>query len=154
MRIQSWVIAIVCLATLAAGNPRAWAPGAARAATTASPVPSARASAHAATATAIPGPLERARIAYDGIAAGTLDRSTLSPELASELSAARLATLSAALEPLGAPQSFTLVGTHGSGGATTYDFSVRYAAGGVTFTYGFNDATHLVDKLYVRTARS
>lgn len=85
---------------------------------------------------------------------GTLDRSQLSPALDAELSAARLAGYARVLGPLGPPQSFTLAGTHDIDGTTTYDYVVRYVEGAVSFTYGLDNATQRVTKLYVRTTRS
>ncbi len=105
------------------------------------------------TATPAPSPLERARSAYDAIVAGAYDRADLSPALAGELPQARLDAYAAVLRPLGAPAAFENVGTHDLAGVTTYDFVVRYAAGNVVFTYGIEDATARVAKLFVHTAR-
>ncbi|GAC1615455.1 MAG: hypothetical protein NVS4B5_05190 [Vulcanimicrobiaceae bacterium] len=127
----------------------------------ASPAASARPSARptvaptlAPTATPPPTPEQRARAAFDGIVAGTFDRAQLTDGLSRDLSAARLAGYARVLAPLGTPKSFTPVGTHHVEGTTTYDFLVRYGDGAVTFTYGLDDATRLISKLYIRTARS
>jgi hypothetical protein len=106
------------------------------------------------TATPTPSPQARARAAFEGIAQGTFDRSQLTPTLDAELTAARLAGYARVLGPLGAPQSFTLAGTHDVDGTTTYDYIVRYKEGAVAFTYGIDDATQRVSKMYVRTTRS
>ncbi len=106
------------------------------------------------TATPTPNPQARARAAFDSVANGTFDRSQLAPTLNAELTAARLAGYARVLGPLGAPLGFTLVGTHDLEGTTTYDYNVRYRDGAVAFTYGIDDATQRVSKMYVRTTRS
>ena len=58
------------------------------------------------------------------------------------------------LGPLGPPQSFTLVGAHDVEGMTTYDFIAHYKEGAVAFSYGIDDVTQRVSKMYVRTTRS
>ena len=106
------------------------------------------------TATPTPSPQERARAAFDAIAKGTFDRTQLTPALAAELTAARLAGYARVLGPLGAPSSFALVGSHDIEGTTTSDYVVRYNDGAVAFAYGIDDTTQRVSKLYVRTTRS
>ena len=106
------------------------------------------------TATPTPSPQEMARAAFDAIAKGTFDRTQLTPALAAELTAARLAGYARVLGPLGAPSSFALVGSHDIEGTTTYDYVVRYNDGAVAFAYGIDDTTQRVSKLYVRTTRS
>lgn len=101
-----------------------------------------------------PSPQARARAAFDTIAKGTFDRTQLTQALSAELTAARLAGYAQVLGPLGAPASFTLVGSHDLGGTTTYDYVVRYKEGAVAFAYGIDDATQRVSKLYIRTART
>ena len=104
--------------------------------------------------TATPNPEARARAAFEGIAQGTFDRSQLTPTLNAELTAARLTGYARVLGPLGPPQSFTLVGAHDVEGTTTYDFLAHYKDGAVAFTYGIDDVTQRVSKMYVRTTRS
>jgi len=104
--------------------------------------------------TATPNPEARARAAFDGIAQGTFDRSQLTPTLNAELTAARLTGYARVLGPLGPPQSFTLVGAHDVEGTTTLDFIAHYKEGAVAFTYGIDDVTQRVSKMYVRTTRS
>ena len=108
----------------------------------------------AAAPTATPNPEARARAAFEGIAQGTFDRSQLTPTLNAELTAARLTGYARVLGPLGPPQSFTLVGAHDVEGTTTYDFIAHYKEGAVAFTYGIDDVTQRVSKMYVRTTRS
>lgn len=106
------------------------------------------------TASPTPSPQARARAAFDTIAKGTFDRTQLTQALSAELTAARLAGYAQVLGPLGAPASFTLVGSHDLEGTTTYDYVVRYKEGAVAFAYGIDDATQRVSKLYIRTART
>lgn len=107
-----------------------------------------------ATPTPTPSPVAQARDAFDRIVAGSFDRSQLGSALSSELTAARLSGYARALGPLGIEQSFALADTRHIDGTTTYDFMVRYGEGAVSFTYGIDDATQKVIKLYVRTPRS
>lgn len=139
-------ITLPAIANAAPENPKAKA---SPAVSSAPPTP------HATAApTATPNPEARARAAFDGIAQGTFDRSQLTPTLNAELTAARLTGYARVLGPLGPPQSFTLVGAHDVEGATTYDFIAHYKEGAVAFTYGIDDVTQRVSKMYVRTTRS
>ncbi len=148
-----WAVArtFATAAALALATP---APSSAATPPAAKHVPAAHpATSPAPTATPVPTPLERARRAYDAIVAGSYDRVDLSPALAIELPQARLDAYAAVLRPLGAPKAFENIGTHDVAGVTTYDFVVRYAEGNVIFTYGIDDATERVAKLFVHTTR-
>ena len=139
-------ITLPAIANAAPENPKAKA---SPAVSSAPPTP------HAIAApTATPNPEARARAAFDGIAQGTFDRSQLTPTLNAELTAARLTGYARVLGPLGPPQSFTLVGAHDVEGTTTLDFIAHYKEGAVAFTYGIDDVTQRVSKMYVRTTRS
>ncbi len=156
MRPQAWfpptavTVAVAC--ALAAGFPSPVAAAKpAKPAPTASPAPAATARASAKpSVTPTPSVQARARAAYDGIVHGTFDRSQLSPALSAELTAMQLDGYARVLGPFGAPQSFALADMHDDRGTTTYDYVVRYAEGRVSFTFGIDDVSQKISKMYVR----
>ncbi len=111
----------------------------------------------AATAQSTPSPAPsgdaavaiRAKAVLASLQAGTLDRTELAPSLDALLTPAVIATDRRAIPP-GAPLAFSLRSKSDTGGTTTYVFRVRWAAGTADLTFGTDDATGEIDKLYTR----
>ncbi len=91
----------------------------------------------------------RAKAALASLQAGTVDRTELAPSLDALLTPTVIATDRRELPP-GAPLEFSLRSKSHAGGATTYVFRARWAAGTADFTFGTDDATGKIDTLYTR----
>lgn len=95
-----------------------------------------------------PDTLARAQTAYAQIQSGKVDRSTLTPALAAELTDEIRAGMTRQLNATAAPGTFAPASHTDLDGVTTTVFRVSTAGGVIYFTFGIDDATGKIAKLY------
>jgi len=100
-----------------------------------------------------PGPRDlvaRAKAAFFDLQHGTLDRSTLTPALSALLTDDVRDIMTELIAPYGKPSQFAPRSTTDLDGVTTYVFRVTWASGSVDYTFGIDDKTDKIAKLYIR----
>jgi hypothetical protein len=98
--------------------------------------------------TVSPDTLARAQAAYAQVQSGKVDRSTLTPALGAELTDDIRAGMTRQLNAIAAPGTFAPVSHTDLDGVTTTVFRVPTASGVIYFTFGIDDATGKIAKLY------
>jgi hypothetical protein len=93
--------------------------------------------------------LARATTVLAELQKGTLDRSELTPAL-SALYTPDILARDARTLPKSAPLSFALRQKTDVDGVTTYVYRVRFNEGILDYTFGFDDATYAITKLFTR----
>jgi hypothetical protein len=93
---------------------------------------------------------KRAMALLAELQAGTIDRNELSPELSAAYTKSVLA-LSKQTIPAGSPSSFVQLAKHDVNGTTTYVYRLTWPTGTLDYTFGYDNASFAVVKLYVRT---
>jgi hypothetical protein len=95
-------------------------------------------------------PLVRARATFVALQQGTLDRTTLTPDLDAELTESLRADMTAKIAPYGPPVEFVIRSSSDVDGVATYVLRVRWANASVDYVFGLDDATKKIAKLYFR----
>ena len=93
----------------------------------------------------------RAREWFGRLQRGDIDRAQLTKEMNDGLPADKVAQLSAALKPLGEPQSFTLIDKTPRGRFTVYRYHLDVTGGALTFSFVLDPAA-MIAGLFVTPA--
>ncbi len=92
--------------------------------------------------------LARAQAAYAAVGSGKIDRTTLTPALAADLSDAVLVVMTREANAIAKPDSFSVVSQTDRDGVTTTVFRLRTTGGTLDYVFGIDDATDKIAKLY------
>jgi len=105
--------------------------------------------ARAQTVTVLDTTISRAKDAFDQIASGKLDRSSLTPALNDDMTDdVRQYQTTQATALGGQPRSFVPVAQTDVDGVTTTIFRLHFATGNLDFNFGLDDKTDKIAKLY------
>jgi hypothetical protein len=95
-------------------------------------------------------PLARAKAAFLDLQQGTLDRSALTPALSALLTDDVRNIMTELIAPYGKPSQFAPRTTTDVDGVATTVYRVTWTSGSVDFTFGIDDKTDKIAKLYIR----
>jgi hypothetical protein len=92
--------------------------------------------------------IARAKAAFQQVEDGKIDRSTLTPVFNALLTDDVLSVLEQRANALGMPDRFAPVGQTDTDGVTTTVFRLHFPTGNLDLTFGIDDATNKIAKLY------
>jgi len=95
-------------------------------------------------------PAARAKASFLDLQHGALDRSTLTPAFSTLLTDDVRTSMTELIAPYGKPSQFALRTTTDVDGVSTYVFRVTWTSGSVDYTFGIDDKTDKIAKLYIR----